>query len=550
MEEYMSKFNDENPRTSNNRNGNAAEDNFDDLTTELTPITSMENISRHPDHKIYHSSSKSSIKHILLNVTHRLTGLKANMAMTGNNAPAADSSHFGSHGTYSIKKSTDSLANADKSNMELFLQRNCDKSKIKNNRSNGAIMSRHCRKSLKDKMKALGREGGDHDSDSEICESLTGSSGFGSSTSSSNNVNSSSSKKIGARLAQCCEHSDYMLSKLLSSTTLNERPNSVMSASSTMTSSSSATDNEKNLLELPNNRTESPLILRSENPRYYRRGRKDIINQRNLYLSYIDQDNEPHSDSDASADSFYERSFEAIENLLESEMFPDSEIYSDQEDYCSSSNSAGSLGNNWSHSSPTKADNIGHTKDDSNLPSTLDFKPTFSFNNRLPPTAPSCKQTATSSSTSNIDSRRSRLIRSQAILEKLKHLEECARFQREELPSPSFEGIKSIQERRRELDLWKTGTGGNREDESETSSQHSTSTINTVIEMSSPSKSTSFPSSRRCSDTESSGGNSPLTERAISVASNRSLSQGQLGVEPMPKGWVKLLVGKLEKEDP
>jgi len=155
------------------------------------------------------------------------------------------------------------------------------------------------------------------------------------------------------------------------------------------------------------------------------------------------------------------------------------------------------------------------------------------------------------SQASNESSRRSRIICSEAILEKLKHLEKCTQFQRDCLPSPSFEGIKSIQQRRKELELWKTGLG-NREDESETSSQHSTSTINTVIELS-PSKSTSFPSSRRCSDTESSGGNSPLTERAVSRSSNRSHSQGHLCVgggtsDIKSKGWVKLVVGKLQGE--
>jgi uncharacterized protein YerC len=149
-------------------------------------------------------------------------------------------------------------------------------------------------------------------------------------------------------------------------------------------------------------------------------------------------------------------------------------------------------------------------------------------------------------SNSYSESRKRSLVCSQAILERLKHLEECAQFQKDDLSSPSFEGIKSIQERRKELDLWRSGSGG-REDESETSSQHSTSTINTVIEVS-PSKTTSFPSSRRCSDTESSGGNSPLTERAVSRSSARSHSQGHLSTvgEPMPKGWVKLLVGKLQ----
>jgi hypothetical protein len=142
--------------------------------------------------------------------------------------------------------------------------------------------------------------------------------------------------------------------------------------------------------------------------------------------------------------------------------------------------------------------------------------------------------------------RKSRLVRSEAILEKLKNLEQSSRFHKEDhlTSAPSFEGIKSIQERRKELgELWKQGRLSN-VDEYETSSQHSTSTINTVIELS-PSKNTS----RRCSDTDdtSRGGNSPLTERAVSRSLSRHDDGKAVEEASMPnKGWVKLLVGKLQ----
>ena len=51
-------------------------------------------------------------------------------------------------------------------------------------------------------------------------------------------------------------------------------------------------------------------------------------------MAQLDEESEEHNDSfdsDASADSYYERSFEAIENM-ETEIFRDSAIYSDPED--------------------------------------------------------------------------------------------------------------------------------------------------------------------------------------------------------------------------
>ena len=316
---------------------------------------------------------------------------------------------------------------------------------------------------------------------------------------------------------------------------MNQRPQSVISVASTVTSSSSNDDKfpvgtDKLGIEESSNQNGFLRTNRSKN------GRKGI-NHRDLYLSYIDHDHDGEdddaalSDSDASRDSFYERSFEAIESLLESEMFPDSAIYSDQDDVSLSTAHSDSPGNRNGPVAQWRQSLCNGEMEDEDMASGTTL--------RLPSHVPNITFS---------ESRKRSLVCSQAILEKLKHLEECAQFQKDDLSSPSFEGIKSIQERRKELDLWRSGYGM-REDESETSSQHSTSTINTVIEVS-PSKTTSFPSSRRCSDTESSGGNSPLTERAVSRTSARSHSQGHLSTvgEPMPKGWVKLLVGKLQGE--
>lgn len=654
MEQYMSKFNAQMARHSSNSNSSGilttAEDIEDMATSELTPVTSMENISSishvHPDHKIYRSSKSSSIKHILLSVTQRLTGLKANMMMASGSSSRRGSSSAVNYGSYPNipSSSTGSAVGSPGSPDPNQIKDNASLRKMSQGspalRGMHYMLPRNYRKSLKQKLRKVKD---DRDSDSENCESSitcsSASSGF-SSLGSCEITNHNVTSKIGARLAQPSEHPDYALAKLLGSGVVDGttcRPRSVMSMSSTVTSISSSTTDEKmssdgNFHSLDYHDTTSingadsiPYrVPNNSNPakNFYRSGRK-AINHRDLYLSYIDQEGEAHSDSDASADSFYERSFEAIESLLENEIFPDSAIYSD----ASSISSGISRGNaNWGGMIPSSSSALSQDSGSSsngggssNTPmlSSAKSSPTVSrrrssfhshhhlhhhpntdlnsvsilaarlSNTRLPSGSNNVSANMPNSVEAVVgvaaavaveciaaaaENRRSRLVRSQVILEKLKHLEECSRFQRNEPPSPSFEGMKSIQERRKELDLWRVGMSNRGEDESETSSQHSTSTINTVIELS-PSKSTSFPSSRRCSDTESSCGNSPLTERAVSRNSCSNIEQnfeehststskscgningsslngtGSNSNDPMPKGWVKLVVGKLQGGD-
>ena len=110
------------------------------------------------------------------------------------------------------------------------------------------------------------------------------------------------SSSIGARLAQNSEPSDYAVPKI----NLPYKKNKSEPLSSSKYSSSSTKKRiNKNLKE-----NDYQLV-------------EDINDQAN---------DSPNSiDSDASADSYYERSFEAIENL-ENEMFRDSAIYSDHDD--------------------------------------------------------------------------------------------------------------------------------------------------------------------------------------------------------------------------
>ncbi|XP_021944470.2 uncharacterized protein LOC110842908 isoform X1 [Folsomia candida] len=563
MEQYMNKFNNQIGR----RSPNSCSLNAEDLVADLTPMTSMENINNlHPDHKIYRSS-KSSIRHMLYSVTHRLSSLKVNMLTGGGGGSgvggsAKENINFGSFSNISATSDTSSTKTSTTPE-----NNNGRKMSNGNGLKNLNMLPRNYRKALKQKLRNIVKE--DRDSDSEnCCESVTcssGSSGFGSigSSESSNNLTS----KIGARLAHqsSTEQSDYALSKLL----LNDgplRPQSVMSISSTVTSASSTDEKASSGLgeslsgsngHIPESccGTLDGLEMHDGVAKSLYRPNRKAINHKELYLSYIDQEVDAQSDSD-SADSFYERSFEAIETLLESELFPDSAIYSAEENASTNSSIQGSqYSSSWGLSSSfqdsldsaSKSPSLRHPCFSNNAHlNSISMLAARLSNSRLPPSpVPN----------DNHNSRRSsRLIRSQAILDKLKHLEQCSQFHREGLPSPSFEGIKSIQERRNELELWKQGRISRGEDECETSSQHSTSTINTVIELS-PSKSTSFPSSRRCSDTDSSGGNSPLTERAISRNSMLTSRCGSGNIQtsgsgdPMPKGWVRLLVGKLQSAE-
>ena len=117
--------------------------------------------------------------------------------------------------------------------------------------------------------------------------------------------------------------------------------------------------------------------------------------------------------------------------------------------------------------------------------------------------------------------------RSVAILERVKSLEEKISDPRNSsgLPStcsPSLENLKSICQRRSELKQAAAIMSSKQGDESETSSQHSTSTVNTVVET--------IP-----------------TDPARSQV-NPAHQQNQVVAHPLPKGWVKHIIGKLQGE--
>lgn len=228
-----------------------------------------------------------------------------------------------------------------------------------------------------------------------------------------------------------------------------------------------------------------------------------------MQMMMMDSD-DSESDQDDEEDSarmdgfFYERAFEAVEQLLDGAAdwcCRDSAIFSDREE-------TGSLSE----------------------ATTVKTKP--------PPPPP----VASKSQRTNQASRS----RGLAILERMKSLEENGKCTSKEVSySASLENLKSISQRRMELTQAVTSsvkTG----DESETSSQHSTSTVNTVVEV--------HPAG---SIDDSVDSHSPIQRRSglatvrsppRKVASHETASAtaASPSAVPLPKGWVKHIIGKLQ----
>lgn len=238
-----------------------------------------------------------------------------------------------------------------------------------------------------------------------------------------------------------------------------------------------------------------------------------------------DDDSDPDGDHDggSSTDSFfYERAFEAVEQLLDEAAAAgewgagccrDSAIFSDRED--------GPTGDCLKSKPPPPPVSSSKTL------RSKDFSSTFSQENvnwnlilkyRPVSAHQPCRRTQ----------------RSLAILDRVKSLEErtnCSSRSGSGTPpsSTSLENLKSISQRRSELkQAVVSGTVAKSEqDESETSSQHSTSTINTVVD---------------------SGGSSSLPCGGVRAASSPPIPTRSTAAHPLPKGWVKHIIGKLQGE--
>lgn len=215
-----------------------------------------------------------------------------------------------------------------------------------------------------------------------------------------------------------------------------------------------------------------------------------------------ESDQEDDEDSAGMDGFFYERAFEAVEQLLDGAAdwcCRDSAIFSDREETGSVTEST-----------------------------TVKTKPP-------PPPVTAKAQRTQLQHTRN---------RGLAILERMRSLEDNGKCSSKEVSaSASLENLKSISQRRMELSqaISSTAKPG---DESETSSQHSTSTVNTVVEV--------HPAGLSDEPIDS---HSPVQRRTGLVMVRPQPRKGSAldnpasstsSTVPLPKGWVKHIIGKLQ----
>jgi hypothetical protein len=235
-----------------------------------------------------------------------------------------------------------------------------------------------------------------------------------------------------------------------------------------------------------------------------------------------DSDQEDDEDSATGMDGFfYERAFEAVEQLLDgaaADWCRDSAIFSDRDETGSVTESI-----------------------------VVKTKPP-------PPPVASKSHRGVHNGQQQQHSRH----RGMAILDRMRSLEENGGSVRsggkEVSASASLENLKSISQRRMELSQAVSSAAKTPGDESETSSQHSTSTVNTVVEV--------HPAGGGFSD-DLVDSHSPVHQRrtgatvvmvrsqprkgpdSLSPTASSSSSSSASAV-PLPKGWVKHIIGKLQ----
>lgn len=413
-----------------------------DTTTGCTntPAVSLENVNAiHPELKIYHqaASKYATLKHMFSHMGSKIAGLKATLV-----SPSTQDQI-----TSELSKSqgTENLTNKN------GFKRSDSHSSIKSeNELSPKIFTAKLAHSVAKAYSSVMRHKKKHeikitDPSEKKTEKIT----LG--------TYKSESSLIGARMAQPLE-SEYSVPKyILSSKLLKDlRPDSLFSESSNATSSS---DGDKN-------------------------GNPESCFHGSQYPKSDDGDDSVSEASDTSADSYYERTFDEIENALAQDIFRDSAIYSDPED------ADFSAVENPNVLSCSKETDFMKTEESS-----------YSYHN-------GDSDVVSPASPKIMCARRV----NQAILERLRILEENVKFQNEEA-SAIINSPKPYIQKRLDLDKWGNLVLNKDFEESETSSEHSASTVNTVMES----------------------GNKP----------NGNVNSRN---PPRVKGWVKHVVDKLQGE--
>lgn len=382
--------------------------------TEVSYATSTSTEALHPEYKIYrHSNSRVSLRSVLASVSSKISSGIRNTLGGSSKLSTADQTHSCSNISL---QSCDGANNMSASNNRLSTYSNSSYHEDDNEsiHSKASISTRSSAKFVYSIAKAYGTmlkhrlkkaaEAASPSSDKQdpmlrIVEKPQ-------STKKDGNLGkySQGSEAIGARIASqsdldyCDLSANNLTTPKLShvakhnviNVASNVRPDSVLSESSNLTSSSNDSDKPKLTVKI-----------------------------RSISIDSTKNDNGEESVLD---DSYYERSFEEIENLLENEMFRDSAIYSDQEDsdHINGHEAICKQGNDESPKPevPCKPRNLAlkilHINDMVNV----------------------------------------RKVKGNAILETLENLHRNTSFHKEGSPSHDISGIKSIVERRKELEEW------------------------------------------------------------------------------------------------
>ncbi|XP_069682760.1 uncharacterized protein GEFmeso isoform X2 [Periplaneta americana] len=400
---------------------NAGDTTEDDSMTDYTatPNTSLNELNVHPEYKIYRPSvSKASLRHVISSVSNKLAGMR----MSSENLESKDG----------------------EMDQERLLQRERRASRLV------YALARQYSKTLKQRIRNIMGE----ESTEEYLDTVQPQtpSPVQSVTASVLPIYKQGSSSLGARIAHCS--SEYANPRQLysnipppteptSKASSDLRPDSVLSISSNFTASSS--EGEKTSGFGGSVDTTTPFSM--------------SVNTVSLCNSTYESIREKVDDvnlSDGSADSYYERSFEAIESFLENEMFRDSAVFSDHEELIDTPVS-------YKDCSTTNGNN------DTVLP------PRVSKNCKIPPPVPAKPDMLKNKSAMQGTKA--------GISDKVRTLEDSSRYQKEHNFVRNLDGIsKSVHDRRRELEQWKaSGSSVSRDDECDTSSQHSTAS--TVIEV-------------------------------------------------------------------
>ncbi|XP_022244348.1 uncharacterized protein LOC106461632 isoform X2 [Limulus polyphemus] len=289
---------------SNFTSGNELSSKDRAITSVITPAISIENVSIHPTHKVYGQprTRYATLRNVLANFSSKIAALKSVLGSPSNdqsdtNSVVSEGSDFQlpfKHGFLQRRSASRNSVKSEKNLSPRAVSANFFHSLAK---AYSALRKHRLKREFVPKSFHNGKG---------LTEKKT-----------SIPVNTHGSSVVGARIAKLHE-SEYSVPNTLmicrqlrAAKELELRPDSLFSDSSNTTSSS---DGDKtsgvggSVVTRVSCSENSPLAIRNN------------------------EDDSTSDSSNDSVDSFYERTFEAIENSLEDEMFRDSAIYSDPEE--------------------------------------------------------------------------------------------------------------------------------------------------------------------------------------------------------------------------